>query len=504
MSEVSSSGAGRRPAAWRGDRGGAPAAADTPRRVGLDIKLFYGLGSAASGVATLSFTSALLTPYLTRVIGLPPIWVGAAIMATLMLDSLLDPLLGHWSDKLRSPWGRRHPLIYVASLVCGVVAYLFWQTPRGWPLPLQGAYLIGMLTLMRLGISLFEIPSNALTPELAPDYHERTSLFAYRFFFGSIGGIVMNIVLFRIYLSPTAGGMLNRDGYAHYGVAVAIAMAVPIFLSAAGTHRAIPRLSRPPERRSTFRATAGEVFTVLSNPSLLVVMLAGLISGIASGLGGSLSQFFYLEMWGLGASQVSDLAIAQFVASILGVVVAPAMSRRFGKKTFMLLLLTATLLLQGLPLALKLIGVMPPNSSPFVFPFLLADSFVSTFLALMGLVIVSSMIADIVEDAAVKTGVRSEGLLFSANGLLPKFTAGLGVFFSGVLLAVVHFPIHAAQGTVDPQIMRNLALIYLPMTVTLGAISLAILSRYRIDQSTHELNLERLRNLAAPIDPPPP
>ena len=58
------------------------------------------------------------------------------------------------------------------------------------------------------------------------------------------------------------------------------------------------------------------------------------------------------------------------------------------------------------------------------------------------------MIADVVEDSAVKTGVRSEGLLFAANGLLPKFTTGIGILVGNMMLEFVHFPA-AAAGRAD-------------------------------------------------------
>ena len=36
---------------------------------------------------------------------------------------------------------------------------------------------------------------------------------------------------------------------------------------------------------------------------------------------------------------------------------------------------------------------------------------------------------------AVKTGRRAEGLLFATQGLLPKFTAGIGAFLAGALVS---------------------------------------------------------------------
>ena len=140
---------------------------------------------------------------------------------------------------------------------------------------------------------------------------------------------------------------------------------------------------------------------------------------------------------------------------------------------------------------------MPPNSSPWVLTILLADTFVATMLGVAGYILISSMVADVVEDVAVSTGQRSEGLLFAANGLLPKFTAGIGVFVAGMLLTLVAFPAGAAQGGVDPEIMRRLALIYLPFATGMTALAIAVLVFYRIDETTHTRNLETLEDAAA-------
>jgi len=140
---------------------------------------------------------------------------------------------------------------------------------------------------------------------------------------------------------------------------------------------------------------------------------------------------------------------------------------------------------------------MPPNGSPWIMPILVADGIVTATVAIVGFILVGSMLADVVEDAAVKSGVRSEGLLYAVNGLLPKFTGGIGAFIAGALLKAVNFPAHAARGSVDPELMRHLVMLYLPLSVFLSATSIAVLGLYRIDRATHERNLVTLADAAA-------
>ena len=70
-------------------------------------------------------------------------------------------------------------------------------------------------------------------------------------------------------------------------------------------------------------------------------------------------------------------------------------------------------------------------------------------------------------------------------------------FMSNMLLSFVHFPAHAIQGTVPWPIIRDLALIFLPVYAGMVALSLFVLFFYRIDKATHERNLATMREAAA-------
>ena len=121
-----------------------------PAKLGVPTKVLYGFGSVAFGVAGLGLSSSLLQPYLNRVIGLPALWVGTAIMLSLMLDAIIDPAIGGFSDKLRTKWGRRHPLMYAAAPLVAMCCIAFWNSPTDWTPTATGVYLIGMLLLLRL------------------------------------------------------------------------------------------------------------------------------------------------------------------------------------------------------------------------------------------------------------------------------------------------------------------------------------------------------------------
>jgi len=482
----------------------APAAAPPlGPRLGLLTKLSYGTGSLAIGVGFYALSGSVLQYYLNQVVRLPALLVGTALAASLTVDAMIDPLVGQWSDNFRSRLGRRHPFMYVAALLAAVSFYFLWHAPAALSGNALLAYMLALLIAVRISGSLYEIPSNALMPELAPDYDQRTVLSSFRFFFFVVGAAVLSVLLNNVFLRKDAAhplGLLNRDGYAQFAVVGALVAFSAMIVSCIGTQNRIAHLHAPPRRSVTLAMTWREIRATLGNPSLLVLLASGLFGGVAAGMRGGLDNYFYTHFWMLKPQQIGVLIPLGLVGSVVSVFVAPVLSRRLGKKMTMIALFTGSTISSLAPITLKLVGLMPPNGSPWVMVILGLDAVLVATLAISGFIIIISMVADVVEDNAVKTGRRAEGLLFATQGLLPKFTAGIGAFLAGALVSAVHFPTHALQGTVPTALMRHLVLLFLPGYAVLVGLSIVVLIFYRIDKDAHERNLEQLRQAAALAD----
>ena len=155
-------------------------------RVGLGTKILYGLGSVAFGIKDNGYRVFLLLFY-NQVVGLPPAMVSTAIFIALIFDAFIDPLVGQISDNLRTPWGRRHPFMYIAALPVSVAFYLIWNPPTGWENEALFIHMLVCLLTIRLFDTFFELPSSALLAELTSDYNQRTSMIAIRSFWVSGG-----------------------------------------------------------------------------------------------------------------------------------------------------------------------------------------------------------------------------------------------------------------------------------------------------------------------------
>jgi GPH family glycoside/pentoside/hexuronide:cation symporter len=474
----------------------------TPARPPLTFStnILYGVGSVAFGVHQATLTSALML-FFNQVVGLPAAWVGAAMMVTLIFDAICDPLIGEWSDHTRSRWGRRHPFMYASAVPAAVSFYFLFDPPVGWPKSDLLMYMAVMLVTVRLLLSLYEIPSSALGPELTLDYDKRTSLMSSRFFFGTLGGAAMSVLALQVFLRKDAThplGLLNPAGYRETAVAAGIAIFFSIMISCVGTHRFIAAMVHEPRVRGPWREKLREVSGTLTNRSFLALTVAGMIGAVSAGLRQGLDFYISAYFWEFTPAQMSYLAVVSLFAAFAGVGLAPAVSSRIGKKPAMIGVFFASVFVGITPITMRLMGLAPANGTRALLWFVLVFSFIAATMGISGFIIASSMMADVVEDAAVSTGQRSEGLLFAANGLIAKCVTGVGTFFSGLILAWVGFPQHAIQGQVDPEILRHLGMVFVPIVATFSTIAIVVLMFYKIDRFTHQRNVERLESANQP------
>lgn len=213
-------------------------------------KFFYGFGSISFGIKNNGFSYFVLFVY-SSVFGLPAWMAGLALNLILVADAITDPLVGYSSDRLRSKWGRRHPFMYAAAIPVAFTFYFLWTPPADlthWQL---FSYLLICATIIRVFITFYEVPSVALGPELTSNYVERTSLMSYRYFFGWFGGLTTYNLVWWVFEDKYEGGRFNPELWSEYGLIAAILIFIGIIVTSLGTHRHIPDLIKPPEKKKT-------------------------------------------------------------------------------------------------------------------------------------------------------------------------------------------------------------------------------------------------------------
>jgi Na+/melibiose symporter-like transporter len=468
---------------------------EQPSTTSTAAKLYYGVGAVAYGIKDNGFAYLLLI-YYNQVLGLPQNLAGTAIFIALLVDAVTDPLVGSASDNLNSRWGRRHPFMYASALPVAVCFYFLWSPPQDLSTTALFSYFLVMAILVRVTITFYEIPSSALVAELTDDYHQRTVFLSLRHFFGWWGGLTLAVLSYAVLLVPEEGypvGVLNPNGYERYGLVSSILMFCAITLSAAGTHKYIPQLRKPPQRQyPPVSELLRQTVDTMVEPSFRALFVSALFAALAAGLSASMSIYINTFYWELDNEQIAVITSTLFGSALVAMFLAPAISRLLGKKPAAITIGMLSALLAPMPVALRSLGLFPDNGTSELFYSLMVYQFLEVALIITTAILVDSMIADVVEQSELRTGRRSEGVFFAARNFIRKSVSGVGVLTATTLLTVIDFPQEAQPGAVDPGTIDRLGLAYAPTVFVLYMLAIIAIFAYRISQEIHESNVRKL------------
>lgn len=463
----------------------------------LHHKALYGFGSVAYGVKNNGYDYFLLMFY-SIVLGVDARLVGLALLIALVFDAVSDPVAGYLSDNLRSRWGRRHPFMYAAAVPVALCYFMLWQPPEGFSEWHLFIYVTLLSILIRTLITFYETPSSALAPELTEDYHTRTSLLSFRYLFGWTGGNAMSVLMFGLLLVSAPGmpdGRFNMEGWSNYGIIASLLIFVAILGSSIGTHSRIPYLKAPPKSttKMTLKKIVSEIVQTLSEKSFLALMVASLFGAVATGVAASLAFTFYTFFWEFSSADLFILTSLVFVSALLAFIITPMVSRRLGKKKATIVLGVLAFGIAPLPIALRLLNILPENGEPLLLPIILIVNTIDVALIIGMQTTFASMIADLVEQSELKTGRRSEGVFFASVTFIRKCTQGIGVLITGFILELARFPKQTAPEDVPSEALFDLGALYVPTIWFLWGAMIVSICFYKIDQKTHENNLRRLK-----------
>lgn len=134
-------------------------------------------------------------------LGVSPAWIGRALLVKLLFEAIWDSVFGWWSDNTRTRFGRRRPFILVGSVLSGLALPLLFAAQPGWSEVQYFWFMVATLAVFVPIMSCFYMPFLSIAAELTPDYHERTSLAAFR----SVCQKVPEVAMFAAAAFTTAG-----------------------------------------------------------------------------------------------------------------------------------------------------------------------------------------------------------------------------------------------------------------------------------------------------------
>ena len=386
--------------------------------ISLHNRLLYSSGIVSHALKEAAMGVFVLL-YYKQVLGLSGTLTGLAIGISIIWDGISDPLVGAWSDRLRSRIGRRHPLM-IAAVIPMAAGFVMLYGPPDSVLSDQGqlfTWLLISILLVRTALTFFMVPYLALGAEITEDYHERTQLAAVRTNMAWIIGTLVSATAL-IFLFKEENGLDGRfliDNYHFFGWVNGLLVILFSVICIAGTWQYIPKLAS-----GTGHADSNmlrDIFITFRNKNFLyMVMLDMAVGGIGS-ITATLLMVTYIYFWQLDAIQTSLLFAGPIIlAVLLSAVFSRSLNRLFEKQQILRLTcaLTSINLLWLTPL--KLFDLLPDNST-VVFALIYFNWAIHMTMTILRVITVHSMLADIVDEQELATGKRKDGRCFCCGFL---------------------------------------------------------------------------------------
>ncbi|WP_313953659.1 MFS transporter [Accumulibacter sp.] len=234
--------------------------------------------------------------------------LGGLLLAARLVDAVIDPLLGGWSDRTASR--QRLILLALPCLALGMFALLH---PPASAAPL---WLFGSMLVTYFGFSLASVAYQAWGAELGRNAGERTRLTASREGFGLLG----------VVLAAALPGLLSSD-LAH-GLS-GLAQIFPLLLLVL----AVWTLSGSPiaaARTAPTGSLLGDLRGVLEEQRFRRLLAVFVVNGIAAALPATLVLFYVADVLQAEAWSGAFLAL-YFVSGVAFLPLWVTLSRRFGR-----------------------------------------------------------------------------------------------------------------------------------------------------------------------------
>ena len=398
-------------------------AAKTTKKVPLINKIAYALGTGGGNIFSQIAAAFLLQYYTDTAL------IGAGSIATMFLvcrvfDGISDLIMGGIVDKTNTKIGKARPWLILSGplLLLGIV--LLMHVPAGASESVKLVYAYATYIFMAVIVyTIYGIANTAMLPLMTHDKDESTMLAT----FSAIGNNLIGLIAGSL-ITPL---VLNL-GWHWSSIILGSASCILVLFS--GLINKEEAAEGGEIRRETVPMKE-QVKAVLKNRYFFLLLLVGATTLImnANAIG---AQIYYCNLVLGNMGFMSTLMIAGQLPGLLILFLMPSIARKWSKQAF--LLIGSVLLILGFVIT----GLAGTNTSMIV-----AGTIIRSFGAGPLLSAVFALVPDVVEYGNWKFGVRSEGLISSAQSIGSKVGIGLGSALTGWILAGVGYDPTAAVQT---------------------------------------------------------
>lgn len=390
----------------------------------IPVHRMIAYGVPVLGVAyLLFFIQFYFLKFATDVLLLSPAAVGVLFGLAKAWDAISNPLVGSWSDRVRSPMGRRRPFLVGALPLLAIGFVMLWNAPRDLSASAHIAWAGVALFVFYTAFALYTIPHAALGAEMSRDSDQRTRLFAARQMSFTLG-ILLAFVGIQVAMNASDARATMS------GLSVVTALAAIALLAWT------PLAVREPKRASHAggQSLVGGLRDVWANPPARRLLFVWFVENAGMGAVGTMAPFI-AEYLLRRPDVVGTLPGAYVVAGVVTIPIWVRLSRSFGKRdTWLAAMLLAAAAFGGF-------GFVGDGDVALAIGLLVvAGSAMGC-----GSVLSSAILADVIDLDAERTGERKEGIYSATMTFVMKIGMAGSTALSGFVLSASGFVPNAEQ-----------------------------------------------------------
>ncbi|MEP0806673.1 MAG: MFS transporter [Chloroflexota bacterium] len=443
------------------------------KRLPFWLKLLYGSGDW--GISSIGMMRSIFYAiYLTDVVGLEPRLASFGALAGIVWDAVNDPIIGILSDRLHTRWGRRRPFLLWFAIPFGMSFVILWSAPDWESQTALVIYVTLAFMLSDTLTTLISVPFLSLTPELAPDYDERTTLTSFRSVFQLLGALSMVVAAPVIVDMTLRAGGTQQQGFMLVGAIFGSIGAVPLFLLGL----LVRETSTPEQQQSLpFRQTLREAW---KNIPFRYAVGIHMLNWSAVDMVAVTFPYFLLY-WVAQGNMLASIRLFGFdlayESAFFGILMSVCIlfvpfwlwvSKVRNKREAYILGMIFWVAVE-----MMIFAIQPGQTSLLLWIAALAGVGVSA-----AYVLPDAIFADVIEWDELRTRRRQEGIFYGIRTLIRKLTGALVIFLTLQLLGwsgYVSPPPEATQFAQSASALRMIRLMVSPLGAAMlsGTILLA-------------------------------